>query len=276
VVEPPPPRKPSQSRFATTVIEQNAGPVRDSGVLVAPPVARKPTPVGMPAPPPPPIIDRASHDDIDHVLELERLERERAVLMVRLQESEQATASAQREAEQLRTPTAAFPPVSVPPAPPQEPSTTPSLMEIKAAADIKSLEKAVVSSRLGRNAIVLGILLALAWNAFNSVRQRAPEQKVAAVQERLQQNERLSGKELEAQVLERERNLRRWRAVECWARQLRGASQRQGLDLQSLPPGGVTALKLGDEDPNKPGPPRFVAGEKCPDFPALPPDVAAP
>jgi hypothetical protein len=66
------------------------------------------------------------------------------------------------------------------------------------------------------------------------------------------------------------------RAIECWAKQLRGASRRQGLDLPSLPPGGITAFKLGDEDPNKPGPPRFVAVEKCPDFPPLPPDMAAP
>lgn len=250
---------------------------------MAAPVPRKSTPVGMPAPPPLPPPDRKSHDDIEHVMEVERLEHERALLLVRLQDAEQsaqeATAAkekALREASQLRVPTAAFPPPSIPPPAPKSPPPTPSLMEIKAASDIQQLERAIVGSRLGRGAIVVGVVLALAWNAFNSVRQRAPEQKVAAVQQRLQQNERLSGQELEAQVLERERNLRRWRAVECWARQLRGASQRQGLDLPSLPPGGVTAFKLGDEDPNKPGPPRFVAVEKCGDFPPLPPDVAAP
>lgn len=144
------------------------------------------------------------------------------------------------------------------------------MMEVKIAEDVKGLERALVRSRWGRGAVAVGVLLALAWNAFNSVRQRAPEQKVAAVQERLQQNERLS----EQQALERDRNLRRMRAIECWAKQLRGAVQRQGLDLQSLPPGGVTAFKLGDEDPNRPGPPRFVSVEKCPDFPPLPPDIS--
>lgn len=245
-------------------------------------VPRKPTPVAMPAPPAAP-LERESHDDLEHVMEVERIERERALLLVRLQDAEQAAEEANAakeaallEASQLRVPTVAFPPTSVPPPAPASPESNPSLIEIKTARDIKKLEKAIVGSRLGRGAVTVGIMLALAWNAFNSVRQRAPEQKVAAVQERLQQNERLSGKELEAQVLDRERNLRRWRAVECWARQLRGASQRQGLDLPSLPPGGVTAFKLGDEDPNKPGPPRFVATEKCPDFPALPPDIDSP
>jgi hypothetical protein len=129
---------------------------------------------------------------------------------------------------------------------------------------------------MGRVSVALGIALALAWNAFNSARVRVPEQKVDAVQARQQQNEQLSSKELEAQVLERERNLQRWRAVFCWAKQLRGASARQGLDLPSLPPGGINALRLGEEDPNRPGPPRFVADEKCPDFPPLPPQIAVP
>ncbi len=270
----PPKRQPSQNRFATTVIEQNSGPVRDGGVLVAPPVTRKSTQIGMPAPPVP-SGDRASHDDLDRVLEIERFERERAQLLVKLQDAEAAKEAAEREAEQLRTPTAAFPPVSVPP-PPNLPSPVPSLIEIKTEADIKKLEKYIVSSRLGRGAITVGILVALAWNGFNTARVRVPEQKVDAVQARQQQNERLSTKELEAQVLERQRNLQRMRAIECWARQLRGASARQGLDLPSLPPGGVTAYKLGDEDPNRPGPPRFIAVEKCPDFPELPPEIHDP
>jgi len=269
------PRKASQTRFATQVIEQNTGPVREDGVLVAPPVGRKATPVAMPAPPPAPVV-RESHDNVEHVMELERLDRERAQLLVRLQDAEHAKQSAEREAAQLRIPTAVFPPVSVPPPAPSEASATPSLLEIKNAADLKALEKAVVGSRWGKKAIIAGILLALAWNAFNSARQKVPEQKVDAVQARQQQNEKLSTAELQAQALERERNLRRMRAIECWAKQLRGASQRQGLDLPSLPAGGITAFKLGDEDPNKPGPPRFVAVEKCPDFPALPPDMAAP
>ncbi len=270
-----PPRKTGQSRFASTVIEQNTGPVREDGVLVAPPVARKPTPVGMPAPPPTPPVDRQSHDNIAHVLEVERLERERAQLLVQLQEAEQAKDAAEREASQLRAPVAPFPPLSVPPPRAKTPPVPPPTPhEVKVMSDIEALEKVVISSRLGRVATVIGIALALVWNAFNSARVRVPEQRVDAVQARQQQNEQLSSKELEAQALERERNIQRWRAVFCWAKQLRGASARQGLDLTSLPPGGVKALRLGDEDPNRPGPPRFVAEEKCSDFPPLPPDIA--
>lgn len=265
------PRKVSQSRFATTVIEQHAGPVRDGGVLVAPPVARKPTPAGMPAPPPqpPPLVERASHDDIERVQEAERFDRERAALLVRLHDAEADAEAARREAEQLRVPVASFPPQAAPQGPPR-----PSIAEIKLAKDIKTLERAVVGSRWGKTAIAIGVLLALAWNAFNSVRQKEPEQKVQAVQERLRQNEQLSQSEIDARVIERLDNLQRMRALHCWAKQLRGATARQGLDLPSLPPGGVKALRLGDEDPNRPGPPRFVAEEKCPDFPPLPPDIA--
>lgn len=266
----PPLRKPSQSRFATTVIEQTAGPVRDGGELVAPPVARKPTPVAMPAPPAAP-VRRESHDDIERVVEMERAERERALLLARVQDAEADAEAARREAEQLRVPVASFPPQAAP----NEPTPTrPSLMEIKLAKDIKTLEKAVVGSRWGKTAIAIGVMLALAWNAFNSVRQKAPEQKVQAVQERLRQNEQLSQSEIDARAVERWNNLQRMRALHCWAKQLRGATARQGLDLPSLPPGGIKALRLGDEDPNRPGPPRFVAEEKCPDFPPLPPDIA--
>lgn len=261
------------------VVEENVAPPHKD-LAAAPPMARKPTPIGMPAPSAAP-VRRESHDDLERVMEAERFERERAVLLVKLQDAEQvaqeATAAkdaALREVSQLREPAAPFPPLSVPPPAPKVPPSAPTLHEVKITSDIKALEKVVVSSRLGRAAITLGIMIALAWNAFNSVRQKVPEQKVEAVRERQKQNEQLSIEGLEAQALERERNLRRMRAIECWAKQLRGASHRQGLDLPSLPPGGVTAVKLGDEDPNRPGPPRFIAAEKCPDFPPLPPDTA--
>ena len=61
------------------------------------------------------------------------------------------------------------------------------MIEIKTEADIKKLEKAIMISRLGRGAITAGIVIALAWNAFNSVRQKVPEQKVEAVRERQKQ-----------------------------------------------------------------------------------------
>jgi len=257
-------RKPTQSRFATTVVEQHAGPVREDGVLT-----RKPARVGMP----PPLPVRQSHDDLERVMEAERHERERALLLVKLQDAEEAkqaaiaeTAAANRKIAQLRTPAVAFPPASIPP---------PGNKRVEAVdVDIRGLERVVLSSRLGRAAVALGILLALAWNAFNSVRAGVPEQKVEAVRERQKQNEQVTAQGLEVQSMERERNLRRMRAIECWAKQLRGASRRQGLDLPSLPSGGVTAYKVGDDDPNRPGPPRFVAVEKCPDFPPLPPDIA--
>lgn len=262
-------RKPSQSRFATTVVEQNAGPIRDGGVLVAPPVTRKATPVAMPAPPPTSVAP-GSHDDMERVLEVERLERERATLLAQLQEAQAEVAATKAEADQLRVPVASFPPE---PKVPAAAAPTPSLLEIKNAADLKQLHKAVVRSSFGKTAVTFGILLALALNGYNLARTRAPEQKVAAVQERLQQNEKLTTEELGIRIREHENNLRRMRALQCWVKQLRGASQRQGLDLPSLPPGGVTVFKMGDEDPNRPGPPRFVVVEICPDFPPLPPDL---
>ena len=93
---------------------------------------------------------------------------------------------------------------------------------------------------------------------------------------RLSQNEQMSADDLKAQALKSDRDLRRARAEYCYFKQIRGALQRQGLDLQSLPAGGVKALRLGDDDPNRPGVPRFVAEEKCPDYPPLPPELAAP
>jgi len=199
----------------------------------------------------------------------ERLERERAELLAELQDKAQ---------ENLRlremTPTLVFPPQSVPPATVVE--SEEDLVDLKTSLDIEAIEKRLASSRLGKAAVAIGVLVALGWNAFNQVRADVPAQKVEAVRARLAQNEQMSSKELEAQAIERDRALRRERAEYCYFKQIRGAIQRQGLDLSSLPPGGVTAFRRGDDDPNRPGPPRFVAEEKCPDFPPLPPELAVP
>lgn len=271
----PPRRQPSKSRFATTVIEKNeAPPPREEPVVTAQPVPRKPTPVGMPAPPhaapPQSEEERQSYDDLEHVLQLEKLERERAQLLAKLQDSEERASGAERERDRLReqAPVAIFPPESIrPPKPPA------AVQQAVIESDIEQIQKAVVKSKLGRGAIIIGVMLALGWNAFNTVRLQVPVQKTEAIQARQAQTEQLSADEIKQRALESERNYLRWRAVYCYLKQLRGASARQGLDLPSLPPGGVKALRLGDEDPNRPGPPRFVAEEVCPEFPALPPEV---
>jgi hypothetical protein len=266
------PRRPGSTRLPITVTEENVAPQLEE--KVARPVPRVRTPVGMPAPPPTVIIndgDRQSRDDIERVAEIDRIERERAQLLVELQDVKQ-------ENRLLRetTPTVVFPPPpSIPPPPAHK--AAPASGDLKVFEDdgLKAIERAIVGSRLGRAAIGLGVLIALAWNAFNMVRADEPKQKTESLQARLSQTEQISTKDAEAQALERERNLRRWRATVCYMKQLRGAVARQGLDLPSLPPGGIKALRLGDEDPNRPGPPRFVAEEKCPDFPDLPPDVGS-
>jgi len=224
----------------------------------------------MPAPPPVTEGDRLSHDDLDHVLEVQRMEQERALLLVKLQD-------AQQENRLLRetAPTVVFPPAASIPPPTTNPSHAPAaIQQAVVEGDIEQLQKAVIKSKLGRFAITLGVMLALGWNAFNTQRIAVPTQKAEAVQARQAQTDQLSAKEIEQRALESERNYLRWRAVYCYLKQLRGASARQGLDLPSLPPGGVKALRLGDEDPNRPGPPRFVAEEVCPEFPALPPESA--
>ncbi len=265
-----PPRRPLSKPIH--VIEQNVAPPREEKLLTAQPVPRTHTPIGMPAPPAVAAEierERESYDDLEHVLEVERLERSRAELLAKLQDAEQ-------ENRLLReiAPTVVFPPPSIPPPGEQKPKP----MVEAAPLDIKTIEKLVVNSRLGKAAITCGILLALVWNAFNSVRATEPAQKVEAMRARVAQNEQMSGKELEAQTLERDRALRRERAEYCYFKQIRGAILRQGLDLPSLPPGGVTALRLGDDDPHRVtgSSPHFVAEEKCPDFPPLPPELAAP
>lgn len=264
----PPRRQPSHTRLP--IVEDIAPPP------VARPVPRMQTPIGMPAPPPAPVErDRDSHDDLEQVLVLERLERERAQLLVRVQdaedaklEAEHAKAEAEREARRLReiAPVFSFPPPSLPPPPPSEKK---SLVE-SAPTDIKALEKALLKSRWGKAATVLGILAAIGGNAFNMVRTPAPE-RVEAVRARVEQSDKERDETVAQATIERQRNLAALRALYCYCKQLRGASARQGLDLPSLPPGGVTALRLDQGDPSKP--PAFVAAENCPTFPQLPPEV---
>ncbi len=223
----------------------------------------------MPAPPPaPPDSDRQSHDDLDHVLEVERLERERAQLLVKLQDKEQETRDKDQEIRLLRetAPTVIFPPPSIPPSDPKPKSK----IEVASSAPPK---KYALSQRLVHLATGLGIFIAIAWNAFNTNRS-APE-KVEALRARAQQSEQQRQAEAVARALAEQRTLAALRVLHCYAKQLRGASARNGLDLPSLPPGGVRALKLDAEDPNRPpGAPMFVAEEQCDKFPELPPETA--
>ena len=262
--EQPPRRLPSQTTRLPIVKDIVEPPA------VAKPVPRTRTPIGLPAPPHGSAEEsdrRQSYDDLEQVLQVERLERERAKLLVDLQDAKDAQAAAERQARQLRTPVAVFPPLSIPP--PAEPKST-GVESID--IDFKALEKTIARSKLGRAAVGLGILVALGWNAFNSVRAPSPE-KVAAVQERITQSDKARDDKLVQDALEKQRTLLALRAIYCWGKQLRGASARQGLDLPSLPPGGVTALRLDQGDPSKA--PAFVAAEKCRDFPPLPPELPA-
>lgn len=257
----PPRRQPSASRLPR-VIEKDGREKRTS-LPVAPPVARKQTPIGMPAPPAnAPDSDRQSHDDLDHVLEIERLERQRAQLLAKTQDLEQENRLLRETA-----PTVIFPPPSVPPSDPK-PAPKP---KVEVASDPPS-KRYALSHRLTQLATGLGIFVAIAWNAFNSYRS-APE-KVEALDAQARQGKRQREEEAVARALADKRNLAALRALHCYAKQLRGASARQGLDLPSLPPGGVKALRLADDDPNRPGPPKFVAEEVCPEFPQLPPDIS--
>jgi hypothetical protein len=226
---------------------------------VAYPLPRKQTPIGMPAPPAPSAEKRRSHDDLEHVLEIERLERERAKLLVELQDSQQENRLLRETA-----PTVIFPPPSVPPS---DPKPRPRI-EVTSETPAK---RYALSHRLMQLATGFGIFIAIAWNAFNSYRS-APE-KVEALSAQARQSKRQREDEAVARALADRRTLEALRAAHCYFKQLRGASARQGLDLPSLPPGGVKALRLADDDPNRPGPPKFVAEEPCPPFPPLPPDI---
>jgi hypothetical protein len=215
----------------------------------------------MPAPPAE-APERESYDDLEHIATVDRLERERAELLAELQDKE-----AENRLLREMAPTVLFPPPSISP-PPGEPSPP----SFEAAPLPHRSDKLLLSQRLSHFATGIGIFVAIGWNAFNSY--RGTPEKVEAVQNRLNQSEQQRTEEITARVLKDQREAQRWRAVVCWAKQLRGASQRQGFDLPTLPGGGVTALRLDQGDPSKP--PAFVAQEKCPDFPPLPPDTGDP
>jgi len=257
----PPRRQPSQSRLTHPVIEQNVAPPQRE-VLVARPVPRKQTPVAMPAPPPAlPSGRPQSHDDLERVTEVERLERERAQLAAELQDARQENSLLRETA-----PTVIFPPPSIPPSDPRPPK-----IPVESVAPV-STKKYVLSQRLMHLATALGIFGSIAWNAFNSYRTRNSPEKVDAVEVRVNQGERTRASEIAAVALERQRTLQALRASECMFRQIRGAIQRQGLDLTSLPAGGVEVVKIAPEDPNRPGVPAFITKEQCTPFPRLPPE----
>lgn len=250
-------RKPSQ-RFAQTVVEENAAPSHKDGLATTTAVPRKPTPVGMPAPP----VNRQSHDDLDHVLQIEKLERERAQLLAHLQDTKGELREAKTALLREKAPTAIFPPPSIPPPPNKKPDLKPDPPPAPAP----------VGHQLRAFATAAGIAFAIGWNAFNSYRS-APE-KVEAVQARVTQNEQTKSEDVKLQVLKDQRTMQALRALHCWGQQTRGAFARQGVDLSSLPPGGITVKRLDQGEPGKP--PAFLVDEKCPDFPQLPPDTAPP
>lgn len=252
------PRKSSKSRFATTVIEKN----ETMPALTAATMPRKETPVGMPAPPAP-SAPRTSSDDIERVQEQDRFERERVKLLLEKQELEEENARLRKEQR-----TEVFPPVvSIPP--PPAPPTVSSIP----ADEIEKIKKQIVKSKMGRAAVTLGVLAALALGAFNSARVLVPIQKSEATQARLEQTEKVTEESLRRKLENDQRTLQALRALHCYAKQTRGGFQRHGLDLTSLPPGGIKVVRLAEEDPNRPaGPPRFIVDEKCPDFPKLPPE----
>lgn len=226
---------------------------------------RKPTPVGMPAPP----ANRESHDDIESVMAMDRLERERVQLLLKKQELEDEKLVLETENARLRKEgrVEVFPPISIPPSP-----NAPKIIVSEAGdLDIEKLKKMVAKSPGGRRAVVIGICAALAWNAFNTARSMIPIQKSEATQARVEQNEKLSEEKIQ-RAYEKDRvTAQALRALHCYAKQTRGGFQRQGLDLTSLPPGGIKVVRVTEEDPNRPaGPPSFIVNEKCEDFPHLP------
>lgn len=239
-----PPRR-QTTNPSIKVREENAAPQLNAARAGAVP---RPKPIG--------------HDDAEHVREMERLERERATLLAKLKDAEQ-------ENKLLReiAPTVVFPPPSIPP-----PAAVPATIS-STPADIKAIEKAIIGSKLGRRLVAIGIALGLIWNAFNTVRQEVPIQKAEKAGVIAQQNAQLTAQESEKLTLERQRTLQALRAIKCWAKQTRGGFQRQGLDLTSLPAGGIRVMRVEDDDPNRR--PVFIVEEKCPDFPELPPEGSA-
>lgn len=217
---------------------------------------------GRKQPPLSPRSNRKSHDDIESVMEMERLERERVQLLLQKQELEEENARLRKEAR-----VEVFPPLSIPPTP-----APPKIVSDANDLDIEKIKKSVAKSQWGKGAIAVGVLAALALNAFNLARSTVPIQKAEATQARVEQNERLSEEKIQ-KAYERDRvTMQALRALRCYAQQTRGGFQRQGLDLTALPPGGIKVVRVTDDDPNRPaGPPRFIVNEKCEDFPQLPP-----
>lgn len=239
-------RKPSKSRFATNIVEKDAS-------------------VQKMIPPRPALPNSPSSDDIERVEELDRLERERVKLLLEKQELEQENARLRKEGR-----TEVFPPISIPPAP-----VAPQIVISEAGdLDIAKLKKLIARSPWGRRAVVVGILAALAWNAFNTARSMVPIQKSEATQARVEQNEKLSEEKIQKAFQKDQITMQALAALRCYAKQTRGGFQRQGLDLTSLPSGGIKVTRVGEEDPNRVGAqPRFIVEEKCPDFPKLPDDT---
>lgn len=213
------------------------------------------------APPPLPPRPSESLDDIHQVLNQDRLEKERVQLLLEKQELEEENARLRKEAR-----VEVYPPVvSVPP-----PPATPTVTISSAPIDIARLEKQLAKSKIGKAAMTIGVLVAIGWNAFNTARSMVPIQKSEATQARLTQTEKVTEESLRAQIEKDARTLQALRALHCYAGQARAGFQRQGLDLTSLPSGGITIVRLGDDDANRPGAPKFMAKEICPEFPKLP------
>ena len=214
----------------------------------------------MPAPP----ANRQSHDDIESVIEMDRLERARVQLLLKQRELEEENARLRKE-----RPVEVFPPQSVPPFPPP-PGTPQIIVSDVSELDFEKLKKQVAKSAWGKRAITFGVCAALALGAFNMTRSAIPIQKAAATQARLEQTEKLTEDQLRARIKQEEQTLAALRASSCYFKQIRGALQRQGLDLTSLPGGGIKVTRIAEDDPNRVGAPRFIVEEKCPDFPQLP------
>lgn len=257
-----PPKRPPTKQFGVVVREENVAPLRDR-IQTAQPVPRTQTPVAMPAPPPAAEVhERESSDDLEQVLHIDKLERERAQLLVQVQDANERAEAAELDAKRARTnaPTLSFPPPPVEPPPSEKPPRQPEPTKTRSIKPPLTL-----SEGLTRLAVGSGLFIAIAWNSFNSARI----DKVKSVEQRVTLSEKERELEVEQRVLRDQSELQRWRAVHCYMGQLRGAIQRQGLDLPELPPGGIKVLKLAEE-PNRP--PQFVADGKCPEFPKLPPE----
>lgn len=181
-------------------------------------------------------------------------ERERVLTLAEIQDLRQEN----DRLRQLAQPTIAFPPApSVPPSGPKPaPATT---------ATITDPPKR--HARWKETAIGLGIAAAMGWNAFLSHKTLPKADKVDAVAARQKQNEQQASERAVEEALARQERELLVKVMRCWGQQLRGASQRNGLDLPSLPAGGITVKKLAAEDPNRPGAPAFIVADPCPQLP---------